>query len=138
MQREYASEEARILGRSRYGAVYTWGYERAFEFGLDSNWAAQGWRGISFGLISPIGNVHAPVSQAPRSIWTVRESQVTWQGCWRWSCSLEWLPEESPLSPREVCFAVPGAAKPKPPLAPNCLQEYTRLSPLMGLTGQQC
>src|SRR4051794_5049173 len=55
MQREDASEEARIVGRSRCGAVYTWGYERAFENGLDSNWAAQGWRGISFGLISPMG-----------------------------------------------------------------------------------
>jgi hypothetical protein len=57
MQREHASEEARIVGRSRCGAVYTWGYERAFENGLDSNWAAQGWRGISFGLISPMGGM---------------------------------------------------------------------------------
>jgi hypothetical protein len=72
MQREYASEEARILRWCGCGAVYTWGYERAFENGLDSNWAAQGWRGISFGLISPMGNASAPVSQAPRSIWTVQ------------------------------------------------------------------
>lgn len=120
MQREYASEEARILGRSRCAAVYTWGYEKAFENGLDSNWAAQGWRGISFGLISPRGNVYAPVSQAPRSIWTVQESQVTWQGCWLWSCSLNGCPKTSSSARVEVCFAAGSvaAAKPKPPLAP--------------------
>jgi hypothetical protein len=41
---------------------------------LDSNWAAQGWQGISSGLISLMRNAYALVSQAPRSIWTVQES----------------------------------------------------------------
>jgi hypothetical protein len=120
MQREYASEEARMLERSRCGAVYTWGYERAFENGLDSNWAAQGWRGISFGLISPMGNVYAPISQAPRSIWTVQESQVTWARMLVVELFVRMAAQDEFVSPREVCFAAPGsvaAAKPKPPLA---------------------
>ena len=41
---------------------------------LDSDWAAQGWQGISSELISLMGNAYALVSQAPRSIWTVQES----------------------------------------------------------------